>query len=335
MIFLQPWRNHLTILLLVLLLAAAVLLTGALGVAVWRHGVLSLFRGDVPSVLRRPLFDVLHDLIHAMRRRIMSCVRFGMLLCLTLDEEEQKALRRGLGPELQEALFRRPLVDLLPGPVRRLLFGPEEGQQGLVQQLTPRKISSVARPNTDTEPCRAGPRVPAKAVTFREEAPDESDAVLETVLAGWTVGAAFSYARLAGVGTCRQLHNSLQRRWHNVLQSWRMDTAPALREACPRLWDQLVDVSPSLLGGAMISVGCGSVGLVGGGLIGAICGLVPAVLTFGLSIPVGAVIGGLVGWCGGLTSGILFTVLASRIWCFGHRSKLEALEARSEALKQL
>merc|ERR1711988_867581 len=47
----------------------------------------------------------------------------------------------------------------------------------------------------------------------------------------------------------------------------------------------------------------GTVGMATGGTIGAAIGVVPALFTFGLSIPVGAVVGGGLGMCAGSTTG--------------------------------
>merc|ERR1719343_791729 len=54
-------------------------------------------------------------------------------------------------------------------------------------------------------------------------------------------------------------------------------------------------------GAAALGTGGGAAGLASGGLLGAACGLVPAVFTFGLSIPIGAAIGGGLGMCTGAT----------------------------------
>jgi len=60
----------------------------------------------------------------------------------------------------------------------------------------------------------------------------------------------------------------------------------------------------SIAGGALaFGAGGGLVGLLSGGAIGAACGFIPAVLTFGASIPVGAVIGAAAGVGAGTTTG--------------------------------
>lgn len=58
----------------------------------------------------------------------------------------------------------------------------------------------------------------------------------------------------------------------------------------------------SAVGGAVtLGAGGGVAGLVSGGVLGALCGVVPALFTFGLSIPIGAVIGSGAGFCVGST----------------------------------
>jgi len=65
------------------------------------------------------------------------------------------------------------------------------------------------------------------------------------------------------------------------------------------------------IGGAVtIGTGGAAVGLVTGGAIGAACGVVPAIFTFGLSIPVGAAIGSGVGMCTGSAFGGTFGLLS-------------------------
>ena len=63
-------------------------------------------RAAFSSASRQLRFDVLHDITRAAKQRILNVTRFSMLLFFTLDEEEQKSIRSGLGPELQEMLFR-------------------------------------------------------------------------------------------------------------------------------------------------------------------------------------------------------------------------------------
>mmetsp|Transcript_45913 Transcript_45913/g.106742 ORF Transcript_45913/g.106742 Transcript_45913/m.106742 type:complete len:242 (+) Transcript_45913:29-754(+) len=69
--------------------------------------------------------------------------------------------------------------------------------------------------------------------------------------------------------------------------------------------DPAVQVTAASAAGGAIALGAGggTVGLTVGGAVGALCGVVPAVFTFGLSIPVGAVIGSSAGLCIGTAVG--------------------------------
>lgn len=62
--------------------------------------------------------------------------------------------------------------------------------------------------------------------------------------------------------------------------------------------------SASAAGGAAVGgAGGGAAGFVAGGAIGAAVGVLPALFTFGLSIPIGAAIGGGAGLCVGSATG--------------------------------
>jgi len=60
----------------------------------------------------------------------------------------------------------------------------------------------------------------------------------------------------------------------------------------------------SAAGGSIaLSISGGTLGMIAGGAFGATCGIVPAVVTFGLSIPVMASLGSCVGMCAGTAAG--------------------------------
>jgi len=60
-----------------------------------------------------------------------------------------------------------------------------------------------------------------------------------------------------------------------------------------KVTDPKVQVTVAAAAGGAVNLGAGggAAGLAGGGAIGAACGVVPAIFTFGLSIPIGAAIG--------------------------------------------
>merc|ERR1712083_779810 len=64
-----------------------------------------------------------------------------------------------------------------------------------------------------------------------------------------------------------------------------------------------VTAASAAVGGVTAGVTGGTVGLTVGGVAGAIVGVVPAIFTFGLSIPCFAMIGGGVGLCAGTAVG--------------------------------
>lgn len=64
-----------------------------------------------------------------------------------------------------------------------------------------------------------------------------------------------------------------------------------------------VAVTAGAGGAILLGSSGGTIGLLAGSALGASCGVVPAVFTFGLSIPAGAVLGGGVGLCAGTGAG--------------------------------
>jgi len=64
-----------------------------------------------------------------------------------------------------------------------------------------------------------------------------------------------------------------------------------------------VTAASAVGGAATMGASGGATGLVAGGAIGAACGVVPAVFTFGRSIPIGAALGGAAGLCMGTVAG--------------------------------
>lgn len=83
--------------------------------------------------------------------------------------------------------------------------------------------------------------------------------------------------------------------------SWRQALQEALAD------ERLVAAAHAAVGGvggaAALGTGGAAFGVAAGSVAGAICGLAPAVLTAGLSIPVGAALGGAGGLCVGATAG--------------------------------
>lgn len=68
-------------------------------------------------------------------------------------------------------------------------------------------------------------------------------------------------------------------------------------------WGSEAGVAGAASGAVVVGAGGGVAGLLTGGALGAAAGLVPAVFTLGLSVPIGAALGGGAGLCVGATSG--------------------------------
>merc|ERR1719311_869812 len=67
--------------------------------------------------------------------------------------------------------------------------------------------------------------------------------------------------------------------------------------------DARVTAASAVGGATVMGAGGGAVGLVAGGALGAACGVPLSLFTFGLSIPIGAAIGGGAGLCAGAVTG--------------------------------
>lgn len=85
-----------------------------------------------------------------------------------------------------------------------------------------------------------------------------------------------------------------------LLESARLKTETSVDTSDPKFRA----ASAGAVGGAaIVGAGGGGAGLVTGGLVGAVCGVAQAPFTFGLSIPVGVVIGSSAGLCLGTATG--------------------------------
>lgn len=89
----------------------------------------------------------------------------------------------------------------------------------------------------------------------------------------------------------------------------------------------------SAFGGAAVgSTGGGALGLIAGGSFGAACGLLPAMLTFGISIPLGVAVGGTCGLITGAAAGGTAGLVSGGLVGHGYAHRLLARSV-SEASK--
>merc|ERR1719492_9960 len=93
-----------------------------------------------------------------------------------------------------------------------------------------------------------------------------------------------------------------------------------------------VTAASAAVGGATIGTGCAAVGVVTGGTIGSACGIPFALFTFGLSIPISAVMGGGVGLVtGGAVGTTAGATTGGAIGFGGYRKRAEIKKAIAKA----
>merc|ERR1712072_1029567 len=96
-----------------------------------------------------------------------------------------------------------------------------------------------------------------------------------------------------------------------------------------------VTAASALGGAAALGASGGATGLVTGGAFGAACGAVPAIFTFGLSIPIGAAVGGAAGLCmGTVAGGTVGLVGGGAAGRSAHQHRAEIKEAATGALSR-
>jgi hypothetical protein len=86
-------------------------------------------------------------------------------------------------------------------------------------------------------------------------------------------------------------------------------------------------------GAALLGGGGGAAGLLTGSVLGAACGILPAVFTFGLSIPIAAAFGGTAGLAIGTAVGSAAGAVGGGATGYGLYVKKDAIKARASYIK--
>jgi hypothetical protein len=117
-----------------------------------------------------------------------------------------------------------------------------------------------------------------------------------------------------------------------VAAAARRNLGRAYRSLRQTLADETVQVSAASAAGgaAILGVGGGAAGLFAGGALGAAIGFIPALFTFGLSIPVGAVIGAGCGTLAGVTTGGAVGLVGGGVTGYGAYSRYIANKANGK-----
>lgn len=319
---LQPWVP--------LLLSAVVCVQVRLLLLVEREGLLAVLPRLVASALHRPAFELLGSLINAAAVTACNLLQVAMLVCMELDEEQRKEILAGMDPKFRYRVFQQPFVLLLPWPLRRLLLGrgaaslskqvsgPGSSAPGSVMtadaSAPTAMLRSAMKPAlwrqrkpelgaAGAESCSgklagAPPALQRKGTAdslldlvrgveciVRSSGAAEDTSVLERILTEKMMGRTVSAARSLATSAQAQAIETFKQGQAKVAE-----IGEGVRDVVSNPRAQATTVSA--VGGAVaLGTGGGATGLVSGGLIGAACGLVPAVFTFGLSIPIGAAIG--------------------------------------------
>lgn len=328
---LQPWVP--------LLMSALLCISIRFALLVEREGLVALLPCFVTSVLHRPLFELLGSIINAAAVTACNLLRVAMLACMELDDEQRMEILTGMDPKFRHCVFQEPFGLLLPWWLRRILFGRTAILSSKVvngSKSAPTASGAANAYGSSTFPSSAMSsirrlKIPENSVMSAEGCSKSSqvqpalqrkgtaDSLLELVRGmegiARTSGATEDVSVLERILTekmmgrtvwaARSLASSAQAQAFKTLrysQEKVSEIGEGVREVVS---DPRAKVTAASAVGGAVAVGTtgGSVGLVSGGLLGAACGLVPAVFTFGLSIPVGAAIGSTVGLGVGATLG--------------------------------
>lgn len=101
----------------------AAFMIGRFSRRVERDGLVGCLPGGAERTLDEPLFNLLRSAFDVLSQVACNIIRLAMLVCLDLDRDQQIEVLEGLDPKFRHCVFQEPLVELLPWPARRLLFG--------------------------------------------------------------------------------------------------------------------------------------------------------------------------------------------------------------------
>lgn len=294
-------------LILLVLAAVAVIPATYLVLAVWRRGLLDVLsvRG---RILDRPLFFSLKRAVRSVKRRIAHFLRVAMLLLLNLSVDEREELLEGLSPEVHDRLFRRPLKDLIPRPLRRLLLGPVPTEEPELELSPADEADPIEQPSAEF-----GRQWSQASSADDEASPTIMQPPVQRILARWTVG---RYVQFVGYGCLEQISSVVRTR----LDSPRQIVASHAGKVSETPFKLLMaTVAPWIARALLVAAMSGSSCALLGSFAGAAIGLLLALPTLGLSIPIGAAIGCMFGGFSGFLLGLAaVAIVATRS---GHTRK--------------
>lgn len=295
--------------LLLVLVAAAVIPATCFVLAVWRRGLLDVLSVRA-RILDKPLFFSLKTAVRSVKRRIAHFLRVAVLLLLSLSADEREELLEGLSPKVHDRLFRRPLRDLIPRPLRRLLLGPTPAEEPELELSPANEADPIEQPSAEFR------RQWSHASDADDEAsPTTMQPVLQRILARWTMG---RYMQFVGYGCLEQISSVRRMRLHSPRQSQTL-ACHARKVSETPLKPSLATVASWIASAGLVAAISGFFFAVLGSFAGAAIGLLLALPTLGLSIPIGAVMGFIFGGFSGLL--LVLAAVAIMATRSGHTQK--------------
>jgi hypothetical protein len=285
-----------------------------------RVGLLGLLPGWVAAKCRRPPFETVNEVLDRAIVFGSNLLRVAMLASMDLTEEQRLASLEGFTSDFYRDLFNRPLLEQVPPPILKLLVGrgeqgsPQKAQHATLglQLATPRCVSidgdfTKTRRKAANElvlSCRSHSPRPSAQDSLRElgnlvrDIRDDNkgriaslglqqifnekmaENMAENSLLFMKHSAFYHHkAAAAAFGNARWLASNATAQASKAIVSPRFRTTAVAAAG----------------GAAALGTGGGATGFVLGGCVGTTVGLLPAVFTFGLSIPVGAMFGAFTG----------------------------------------
>lgn len=289
------------------------------------QGLLSVLPGAVTQALQRPIYELVSEIFNTGAIIVCNVLRLGMLACMELREEQRRELLTGMDSEFRALVFQQPAGLLLPWPVRRALLGrdvgsvrPAAGAEAAAatdpvllaakQDRMSRRRSASAGNSAAGDSEGGGSEAPAEEgaaeprmvhvdsmidlIRGVDEVAQNSKASahfasVERILAQKMVTGTTAFA-------ARNLASTAKAQAIETLEYGKEKAGEAVGVVKEAAADPRTRAT-AVGGGVALGTAGGATGLVSGGAIGAAIGIVPAVFTFGLSIPVGAAIGSGVG----------------------------------------
>eukprot|EP00931_Biecheleriopsis_adriatica_P024125 TRINITY_DN1510_c0_g1_i1.p1 TRINITY_DN1510_c0_g1~~TRINITY_DN1510_c0_g1_i1.p1 ORF type:complete len:335 (+),score=53.83 TRINITY_DN1510_c0_g1_i1:62-1066(+) len=234
--------------------------------------------------LQQPLSSLLRRVAQEVLRTSSHVLRVAMLVCFQLDADHRKELLEGLDPSWRLAIFCNPASDLLPWPLRRLLFGRDAGDESTPRgrEIEDNMLNSSSRCQPDRLRLRSNSMMELVRGMDPKAAEASSMFIVEKILA-------------------EKVLYSVRQAVHDTFAYGKTKAYNAGRGAVEMATHRRTQVTTvaAFSSAAVVGATGATIGLMWGSLMGAVCGVVPAVFTFGFSIPIGAVIGGTMGTCTG------------------------------------